>query len=117
MGNLPISIPGYEPNGALQRIEMERLEKRMKRLGRGRAEVARSDLMSVEGGIGTNPFIDRLFRLYDHDKDGLLVVHDMIRLMQTFKQLGQEEESRYRCMFDLILDDVEYVDVGAFGNM
>lgn len=61
MGNLQ----SLEREGTLSKSEIDRLERRLRRLGRGRAEVARSDLRSVEG-LEQNPFLSRIFQMYDN---------------------------------------------------
>ena len=63
MGNLQ----SLEREGTLSKSEIDRLERRLRRLGRGRAEVARSDLRGVEG-LGQNPFLSRIFQMYDTGK-------------------------------------------------
>jgi len=60
MGN----IHSLERPGELNAAELQRLERRLRRIGRGRAEIARSDLLSVEG-LGGNPFLERIFALSD----------------------------------------------------
>ena len=60
MGNLQ----SLEREGALSKAEMDRLERRLRRLGFGRAEVARSDLRAVDG-LSQNPFMERIFEMYD----------------------------------------------------
>ena len=58
MGNLQ----SLDREGTLSKAEIDRMERRLRRLGRGRAEVARSDLGSE---IIQNPFMERLFQIYD----------------------------------------------------
>lgn len=60
MGNLQ----SLEREGTLSKAEVDRLERRLRRLGRGRAEVARSDLRGVDS-IAQNPFMERIFEMYD----------------------------------------------------
>jgi hypothetical protein len=60
MGNLQ----SLEREGTLSKAEVDRLERRLRRLGRGRAEVARSDLRGVDS-IAHNPFMERIFEMYD----------------------------------------------------
>ena len=60
MGNLQ----SFEREGAISKADFDRLERRLKKIGRGRAEVARSDLRSVEG-LARNPFMERIFQIYD----------------------------------------------------
>jgi hypothetical protein len=61
MGNLQSLETGH---GKLSKSELDRLERRTRKLGRGRTEVARSDLLAVDGLAG-NPFTDRIFEMYD----------------------------------------------------
>jgi hypothetical protein len=60
MGNLQ----SLDRDGALSKAEIDRLERRLRRLGFGRLEVARSDLRSVDG-LSKNPFMERIFEMYD----------------------------------------------------
>ena len=60
MGNLQ----SLDREGALSKAEIDRLERRLRRLGFGRSEVARSDLRSVDG-LSQNPFMERIFEMYD----------------------------------------------------
>lgn len=55
--------------GKLSKTELDRLERRLRKLGRGRTELARSDLIGVEGM--DNPFIDRMFGMFDKGAHGL----------------------------------------------
>lgn len=100
MGNLQSQVLQHGALATLTKAEGDRLERRMKRLGRGRAEIARSDLKSLDPEIANNPFVDRLFRLHDRDGDGLLLFDDMRRLMETMSRL-RHEELRYKCMIYL----------------
>jgi hypothetical protein len=70
MGNLQ----SLEREGALSKAEIDRLERRLRRLGFGRAEVARSDLRGVDG-LSQNPFMERIFEMYD---SGMQKVEDKI---------------------------------------
>ena len=60
MGNLASLEQGH----GLSKSEVERLERRVRKLGRGRTELARSDLLAVDGLAG-NPFTDRIFEMFD----------------------------------------------------
>lgn len=60
MGNLQ----SLDNSVGLSKAEIDRLERRLKKLGRGRAEVARSDLRGVSG-LAQNPFMERIFQMYD----------------------------------------------------
>ena len=60
MGNLQ----SLEREGSLTKAELDRLERRLKKLGRGRAEVARSDLKALDG-LGQNNFVERIFQMFD----------------------------------------------------
>jgi hypothetical protein len=53
--------------GALSPAERERLLRRTKKFGHGRAELARSDLRVIPQ-LSQNPFLDAIFRLYDTGK-------------------------------------------------
>jgi len=61
MGNLQ-SLESRSTPGELSHAELERLQRRLNRIGRGRAEMARSDLRSIEGD---NPFLERIFQITD----------------------------------------------------
>jgi hypothetical protein len=67
----------------------------MLKLGRGRPELARSDLQSVET-LKDNPFLDRFFHMFDKDGDRLLSMDDMKSLLETLMQL-KNEEAKYQC--------------------
>ncbi|KAG7673609.1 hypothetical protein Ndes2526B_g02940 [Nannochloris sp. 'desiccata'] len=97
MGNLQ----SLDRDGALNKAEIDRLERRLRRLGFGRSEVARSDLRSVDG-LSQNPFMERIFEMYDSDMDGLLTLADMKCMMELFSRL-RDEESRFRFAF-LVFD-------------
>lgn len=60
MGNLQ----SFEREGSLTKAELDRLERRLRKLGRGRSEVARSDLKALNG-LGQNNFVERIFQMFD----------------------------------------------------
>jgi Ca2+-binding EF-hand superfamily protein len=95
MGNL---LSGLQAGGkgALSKAELERLERRVRKLGRGRAEVALSDLRAEVDPRGDNPWLQRVFDLYDRDGDRLLDLGEMRTLMEALARLG-DEEARCRC--------------------
>lgn len=64
MGNLQ----SLEREGSLTKAELDRLERRLKKLGRGRAEVARSDLKTLDG-LGQNNFVERIFQMFDEGEN------------------------------------------------
>lgn len=72
-----------------------RLPHRLKRLGRGEKELAQSDLQMLPELAG-NPFLPRIFQLYDQDGDGYITAADMRSLLESLARLGAEEE-RYQC--------------------
>jgi len=53
--------------GDLSPAERDRLLRRTKKFGHGRAEIARSDLRAIPQ-LSQNPFLDAIFRLYDTGK-------------------------------------------------
>lgn len=68
---------------------------RLKRLGRGEKELAQSDLQMIPELAG-NPFLPRIFQLYDQDGDGYITAADMRALLESLTRLCYEEE-RYKC--------------------
>jgi hypothetical protein len=64
MGNLQSLESQCGENGTLSKAEMDRLERRLRKQGRGRAEVARSDLRAIDG-LSQNPFVERIFQMFD----------------------------------------------------
>ena len=68
---------------------------RLKRLGRGEKELARSDFQMIPELAG-NPFLPRIFEMYDADGDGYMGAADLRALLESLTRLRNEEE-RYHC--------------------
>jgi len=68
---------------------------RLKRLGRGEKELARSDFQMIPELAG-NPFLPRIFEMYDTDGDGYMGAADLRALLESLTRLANEEE-RYQC--------------------
>ena len=62
--------PLVSSSGRLTKAQLDRLERRMTRLGRGRSELARSDLIGIPG-IQDSIFLDAIFRMYDTGRIGV----------------------------------------------
>jgi hypothetical protein len=74
MGNLQ----SLEREGSLTKAELDRLERRLKKLGRGRAEVARSDLKTLDG-LGQNNFVERIFQMFDEGENQMpMASHNVV---------------------------------------
>ena len=80
--------------------ELERLQRRVERLGRGRTELARSDLQSIQE-LSQTPFIESIFMIYDGDGDGLLEMGDVQRLMERLSALVKDQEAQCKFAFDI----------------
>lgn len=72
---------------------------RLKRLGRGEKELARSDFQMIPELAG-NPFLPRIFEMYDADGDGYMGAADLRALLESLTRLANEEE-RYQCAWGL----------------
>ena len=68
---------------------------RLKRLGRGEKELAQSDFQMIPE-VASNPFLPRIFSLYDRDGDGYMNAADLRALLESLMRLADEEE-RYKC--------------------
>lgn len=99
MGNIQSFSTTYR-SGGLSLKELERLQRRVERLGRGRTELARSDLQSIPE-LSQNPFIESIFRIYDGDGDGLLEMGDVQRLMERLSALVKDQEAQCKFAFDI----------------
>lgn len=94
MGNLQ-SLDNRQ--AGLSKAELERMERRLKRLGRGEKELARSDFQMIPELAG-NPFLPRIFEMYDTDGDGYMGAADLRALLESLTRLANEEE-RYHFAF------------------
>ncbi len=99
MGNIQSSAT-YSGGGCLSLKELERLQRRVQRLGRGRSELARSDLKSIPE-LSQNPFIESIFRIYDRDGDGLLDLGDLKSLLERLSALVKDQEEQCKFAFDI----------------
>lgn len=68
---------------------------RLKRLGRGEKELARSDFQMIPELAG-NPFLPRIFEMYDQDGDGYMNARDLRSLLDSLTALANEE-ARFQC--------------------
>ncbi|KDD76329.1 hypothetical protein H632_c266p0 [Helicosporidium sp. ATCC 50920] len=75
------------------------MERRMRKLGRGEAELALSDLQMIPE-LAQNPFVPRLFALGDSDNDGYMTARDLQRLLETFTSLS-DYSTRCRFAFEV----------------
>ena len=64
-------------------------------MGRGEKELAQSDFLIIPELAG-NPFLPRIFELFDQDGDGYMSADDLRNLMESLTRLADAEES-YRC--------------------
>ena len=64
-------------------------------MGRGEKELARSDFQMIPELAG-NPFLPRIFEMYDADGDGYMGAADLRALLESLLRLANEEE-RYLC--------------------
>eukprot|EP00887_Chlorella_sp_A99_P005234 scaffold1.g5234.t1 len=71
--------------------------RRLKRLGRGEKELAQSDFQMIPE-LANNPYLPRIFALYDHDGDGYMNAQDLRELLESLVRLADEEE-RYQFAF------------------
>jgi hypothetical protein len=69
--------------------------RRLKRLGRGEKELARSDFQMIPELAG-NPFLPRIFEMHDCDGDGYMNAADLRALLDCLSRLANEE-ARYQC--------------------
>ncbi len=46
--------------------------------------------------LAGNPFLPRLFEMFDQDCDGYMSVHDLRALLESLTRLANEEE-RFQC--------------------
>eukprot|EP00955_Chlamydomonas_euryale_P055364 356114-Chlamydomonas_euryale.AAC.7 len=46
--------------------------------------------------LGANPFIPRIFQMFDLNKDGMITLDEFTKAIEMFGQLGSEEE-QYKC--------------------
>ena len=72
---------------------------RFQRLAKGGRKVALTDFQSVPELAG-NPFIMRIFQLFDADQDGCLNFEEFIRAVESFGRLYSSED---KCMCKLLL--------------
>ncbi|KAI8101275.1 hypothetical protein M9435_001383 [Picochlorum sp. BPE23] len=100
MGNIQSFSTTSRSGGGLSLKELERLQRRVERLGRGRSELARSDLKSIPE-LSQNPFMESIFRMYDGDGDGLLELRDVQRLMERLSALVKDQEAQCKFAFDI----------------
>ncbi|PSC70940.1 calcineurin B [Micractinium conductrix] len=84
-------------SAGLSKGELERMERRLKRLGRGEKELARSDFQMIPELAG-NPFLPRIFEMFDADGDGYMGAGDLRALLEALTRLANEEE-RYAFAF------------------
>ncbi|KAI7844791.1 hypothetical protein COHA_001671 [Chlorella ohadii] len=93
MGNLQSSH-----GEGLSKAELERMERRLKRLGRGEKELARSDFQMIPELAG-NPFLPRIFEMFDADGDGYMHAGDLRALLESLGRLARDEEERFQFAF------------------
>ncbi|EFN55165.1 hypothetical protein CHLNCDRAFT_134284 [Chlorella variabilis] len=84
-------------SAGLSKAELERMERRLKRLGRGEKELARSDFQMIPELAG-NPFLPRIFEMYDQDGDGYMNARDLRSLLDSLTALANEE-ARFQFAF------------------
>lgn len=77
--------------------------RRLKRLGRGEKELARSDFQMIPELAG-NPFLPRIFEMYDQDGDGYMNAADLRALLDSLTRLANEE-ARFQCAWQLLFRD------------
>lgn len=100
MGN---SLARDAPDGGLTKKELERMHRRFLRLAKGGRKVALADFQSVPELAG-NPFIMRIFQLFDADQDGCLNFEEFIRAVESFGRLYSSED---KCMFAFRMYDLD----------
>ena len=74
-----------------QQISIQLIIHRFLRLAKGGRKVALADFQSVPELAG-NPFIMRIFELFDADHDGCLNFEEFIRAVESFGRLYTSED-------------------------
>ncbi|KFM27614.1 Calcineurin subunit B type 1 [Auxenochlorella protothecoides] len=97
MGNLQ-SLESSEKH-SLSKAELERMERRLKRLGRGETELALTDFQLIPE-IAGNPFLARIFQLSDRNCDGYMDSQDLRELMLRLTEL-RDLEAKHRFVFGI----------------
>lgn len=69
-------------------------------MGRGEKELARSDFQMIPELAG-NPFLPRIFEMYDQDGDGYMNAADLRALLDSLTRLANEE-ARFQCAWQLL---------------
>ncbi|KXZ47762.1 hypothetical protein GPECTOR_33g644 [Gonium pectorale] len=88
---------GRTLGGRLTKKDIERLQRRFQRLANsnGKVNIAVFESMVELGG---NPFVGRIFKLFDESGDGCLNMEEFTRALEYFGQLDAEDE-QYRFAF------------------
>ncbi|GLC38075.1 hypothetical protein PLESTF_000312700 [Pleodorina starrii] len=100
MGNQPGKA---SLGGRLTKKDIERLQRRFNRLANNSGKVSISAFESMVE-LGGNPFIPRIFKLFDESGDGMLSLEEFTRALEYFGQLDVEEE-QYKFAFRIYDED------------
>ncbi|MEW5306413.1 MAG: hypothetical protein WDW38_007347 [Sanguina aurantia] len=96
MGN---SQSGKASGSKLSKADLERAQRRFNRLANGAGTVDISQFMSMPE-LGANPFLPRIFRMFDADGDNKLTLQEFISALEGFGSLG-DVESQYQFVFKM----------------
>uniref|UniRef100_A0A7R9V8B7 EF-hand domain-containing protein n=1 Tax=Chlamydomonas euryale TaxID=1486919 RepID=A0A7R9V8B7_9CHLO len=83
--------------GKLSASDLDRLQRRFRRLAGQGDSVSISQIQSMVE-LGANPFIPRIFQMFDLNKDGMITLDEFTKAIEMFGQLGSEEE-QYKFAF------------------
>jgi serine/threonine-protein phosphatase 2B regulatory subunit len=85
--------------GRLSHDDLARLQRRFTRLSGGSGRVSIGQIQGMVE-LGANPFIPRMFQMFDKDKDGLLSLEEFTQALELFGRLEDVEE-QYKFAFQI----------------
>lgn len=90
------------PGAGLTKKDVDRLRRRFQSLSQGSSELSVSQFELIPELAG-NPFLPRLFEMFDGDKDGRITIHEFNNAIEFFlKMQNSDEKARFVfTMYDL----------------
>lgn len=109
MGN--VSGRPISGNAVLSQTEYDRASRRFCRLSGNRDRITIRQLTSLPQ-FANNPFVGRIFELYDGDADGVLKQEEFLLALQRLRLLASDPAERLKIAFELFdLDMDRHVSV------